>query len=81
MLTYCGNHFTIYVSHVVMPYTLILNSAACQLYFIKTRGKENTEKVSFREIVLAKYQKKNIIKASNARKIKAIRNSWVGGSA
>lgn len=34
--TYCGNHFTMNVSQVIMLDTLNLHNASCQLYLIKT---------------------------------------------
>ena len=34
--TYCGHHFTIYVSQTIMLYTLNLYSDVCQLYVNKT---------------------------------------------
>lgn len=39
MLTYYGNHFTIYLSQVIMSDTLNLCSAVCQLYHNKTERK------------------------------------------
>ena len=38
--TYCGNHFMVYVSQIIMLYTLNLYSAECQLYLNKTRRKK-----------------------------------------
>ena len=38
-LTYCGNYFTIYVSQIIMLYSLNLYSAVCQLYPSKTGKK------------------------------------------
>lgn len=40
MLTYCGDHFTLCVSQVIMPYTLNLYSAIYQLYLNKTERKQ-----------------------------------------
>ena len=37
MLTYCGNHFTVYQS--ILLYTLSLYNVMCPLYFNKTRKK------------------------------------------
>lgn len=37
--TYCGNHFTIYLSQIILMYTLNLYSVVCQLYLNKTRKK------------------------------------------
>lgn len=36
---YCGNHFAIYVSQIMMLHALNLYSAICQLYLNKTMGK------------------------------------------
>ena len=33
---YCGNHFMLYKSQIIMLYTLNLYSAACQLYLNET---------------------------------------------
>lgn len=33
--TYCDNHFTIYVSEIIIHYTLNLYKAACQIYLNK----------------------------------------------
>lgn len=35
--TFCGDHFTIYLSQIIILYTLNLHSAACQLYINKLR--------------------------------------------
>ena len=35
-LTYCNNHFTIYVNQTIMLYTLNLYSDVCQLFLNKT---------------------------------------------
>ena len=35
---YCGNHLTMYVSQIILLYTLNLYSAACQLYSNKKGG-------------------------------------------
>ena len=40
MLTYCGNHFMIYVSQIIMLYTLYLHRTVCQVYLDKTEGGE-----------------------------------------
>ena len=49
--TYFGNHFTIYISNIIMPYALNLHNAVCQLHLNKNRGwteeKSNTEHLSF----------------------------------
>ena len=37
--TYCGHHFTIHVSQVIMLYTLF--SVVCQLYLNKTTKNKN----------------------------------------
>ena len=37
--TYCGNHFMMYVSQIVMLYTLNLHSAVYQLYLNTTERK------------------------------------------
>ena len=34
----CGNHLTMYVSQIILLYTLNLYSAACQLYSNKKGG-------------------------------------------
>ena len=36
----CGNHLTMYVSQIILLYTLNLYSAACQLYSNKKGGGE-----------------------------------------
>ena len=38
--TYFGNHFTIYISNIIMPYALNLYNALCQLHLNKNRGEE-----------------------------------------
>ena len=38
--TYCGHHFMMYVSQIIMLYTLNLYSAVCQLYLKKTGRKK-----------------------------------------
>ena len=38
--TYCGHHFMMQVSQIIMLYTLNLHSAICQLYLNKTRRKK-----------------------------------------
>ena len=43
--TYCGNHFMMYVSQIIMLYTLNLHSAACQLNLNKTRRKGSIDKL------------------------------------
>ena len=35
-LTYCDNHFMMYLSQIIMLYTLKLYSAVCQFYLHKT---------------------------------------------
>ena len=40
---YCGNHFTIYVTQIIMLHTLNLHSAVCQLYLSKTEGKKEQQ--------------------------------------
>ena len=48
-LTYCVNHFMIYVSQIIMLYTLNIHNAVHQLYLNKTGGKnwsENSKKMS-----------------------------------
>lgn len=35
--TYCGNHFTIYVSQIIMLYALDLHSDICQLFLNKKK--------------------------------------------
>ena len=37
---YCGHHFMMYVSQIIMLYTLNLYSAVCQFYLNKT-GRKN----------------------------------------
>ena len=39
-LNYCGNHFMMYVSQIIILYTLNLHSAICQLYLNKPKGKK-----------------------------------------
>lgn len=41
--TYCGNHFMMYTSQIIMLYTLNLYSTICQLYLNKTRRKKSTQ--------------------------------------
>ena len=36
---YCGSHVTIYVSQIIMLYTLNIYSAVCKLYLNKTGKK------------------------------------------
>lgn len=45
MLTYCGNHFTIYLSQIVILYTLNLYSVVCPCVSIKLGGKKNNLKI------------------------------------
>ena len=42
--TYCDNHFIMYVSQIIMLYTLSVSSAVCQLYLHKTGRKKKKEK-------------------------------------
>ena len=42
-MTDWGHHFMMYVSHIIMLYTLNLHSAACQLYVNKTGRKKEIE--------------------------------------
>ena len=37
--TYCATHFMIYMSQIIMLYSLNIYSAVCQLYFHKTGRK------------------------------------------
>ena len=45
-LAYCGNHFTIYVSQIIMLCTLKLHNTVCQWYLNKT-GAGNTAALKF----------------------------------
>ena len=56
MFIYCGNHFIIYVSQVIMLHTLNLHSAICQLYLNKTERKKIT---LFLQIFRVKKDRKN----------------------
>ena len=38
--TYCGNHFMMYLSLIIMLYTLNLYSGVCQLHLNKTERKK-----------------------------------------
>ena len=38
--TYCGNNFTMYVSQIIMLYTLNLDSAVCSCVPIKLEGRK-----------------------------------------
>ena len=42
-MTDWGHHFMMYVSHIIMLYTLNLHSAACQFYVNKTGRKKEIE--------------------------------------
>ncbi|XP_067584279.1 polyamine-modulated factor 1 isoform X1 [Pseudorca crassidens] len=42
--TYCGNHLPIYLSQIIMLYTLNLQGAVCQLCLNETRRKEKKPK-------------------------------------
>lgn len=41
MLSFCGNHFTIYVREVIMQHSLSLHRTVCQLYLHKTEKIKN----------------------------------------
>ena len=47
---YCGNYFLMYVSQMIMLFTLTLYSAICQLYLNKT-GKKEKKKAEILEPV------------------------------
>lgn len=49
MLIYCGNHFIMHVSEIIMWYTASLYSIACQLYPNKTEGKKKNLLLRFLE--------------------------------
>ena len=51
-ITYCGNHFTIYVNKTIMLHTLNLYSGICQLFLNKTKKKKTT---SFSLLCLSLY--------------------------
>ena len=44
---YCDNHFMLYVTHIIMLYTLNLHSAVCQLYLNKTTKKRKCDEFHF----------------------------------
>ena len=46
MLTYCANYFMMYVSQIIMLYTLNFYSAICQLYLNKSGTKKKLEQNS-----------------------------------
>ena len=43
-MTYCDNRFMMYISQIIMLYTLNLYSALCQLYSIKLEEKKINNK-------------------------------------
>ena len=45
---YCGNHFIMYASHIIMLYTLNTYSVVCQLQLNKTGRGEKKKKVIIR---------------------------------
>ena len=49
--TYCGNHFLMYLSQIIMLYIINLYSAVCQWYLNKTRRKK--VKINVKKILIS----------------------------